>query len=153
MSTSSCLKEFIHRVLSANGPAQIVSYSFWGVLMAGMLWGASCVPKTILLIWGAVSLVVLISAIWFSKRATINLLWLDMFLSATVLAMYIMYTPEYVSIMVYNVKADGAFDKLELDVTQWFTDAMLIWMTLHSAYLANLFQRQELESRRFRNGL
>ena len=75
----------------------------------------------------------------------------DMVLSAIVLSIYALHEPHYVSTMVYNVKADGTFIKLEHTVTEWFTAIMLVWMTAHSAYLANLLQRQELESRRFHN--
>lgn len=151
----SKLSKFVGRVLNANGHAQIVSYSFWGILVAGMLWDFcdDCLPNTLLAVWGTVSALVLVSAIWLPRKATVTLLVADMVLSAIVLSIYVLHEPHYVAQMVYNVKADGAFDKVETTVTQYFTDAMLMWMTAHSAYLANLLQRQELESRRFHNGL
>lgn len=151
----SKLSKFVSKVLNANGPAQIVSYSFWGVLVAGVLWDYcdDCLPNALLASWGGVSALVLVSAIWLPRKATIALLWLDMVLSAIVLSIYAMHEPHYVSQMVYNVAADGVFQKVELSITTYFTDAMLVWMTAHSAYLANLLQRQELESRRFHSGV
>ena len=147
------LQSFIAKVASANGPAQIVSYSFWGVLVAGMLWDYcdGCLPNALLALWGGVSALVLVSCIWFTRKATMAFLVADMVLSAIVLSIYALHEPHYVSTMVYNVKADGTFIKLEHTVTEWFTAIMLVWMTAHSAYLANLLQRQELESRRFHN--
>lgn len=83
------------------------------------------------------------------KTALKAVLVADMALSAIVLAIYAMHEPHFVSTMVYNVKADGSYVKLEHSVTEWFTMAMLVWMTMHSAYLANLIQRQLLEEKRF----
>jgi len=139
--------------MSANGPAQLVSYSFWGVLVAGSLWDFcdECIPNVLIGSWGGVSALVLVVAIWGSKKALQGVLVADMVLSMVILSMYIFHDPHYISTMVYNVAADGTFKKIEGDVEHWFTVAMLVWMTIHSAYLANLIQRQELESRRFHN--
>lgn len=149
------LTSFVGKVLNANGPAQIVSYSFWGVLVAGMLWDYcdDCLPNALLASWGAVSALVLVSAIWLPRKATIALLWLDMVLSAMVLSIYAMHDPHFVSQITYNVRDNGEFMKVEGSITTYFTDAMLVWMTVHSAYLANLLYRQDLESRRFHNEL
>ena len=139
--------------MSANGPAQLVSYSFWGVLVAGSLWDFcdECIPNVLIGSWGGVSALVLVVAIWGSKKALQGVLVADMVLSMVILSMYIFHDPHYISTMVYNVAADGTFKKIEGEVEHWFTVAMLVWMTIHSAYLANLIQRQELESRRFHN--
>ena len=150
----SRLSKFTQRVLNANGQAQIVSYSFWGVLVAGSLWDFcdECIPNALIGSWGGVSALVLLVAIWGSKKSLQGVLVADMVLSMVILSMYIFHDPHYISTMVYNVAADGTFKKIEGDVEHWFTVAMLVWMTIHSAYLANLIQRQELESRRFQNG-
>lgn len=150
----SKLSKFVGRVLSANGPAQIVSYSFWGVLVAGSLWDFcdKCIPNALIGSWGAVSGLVLPVAIWGSKSSLKAVLVADMALSMVILSMYAFHDPHYVSTMVYNVANDGTFQKVENDIEHGFTVAMLVWMVIHSAYLANLIQRQELESRRFQNG-
>jgi hypothetical protein len=150
----SKLSKFIQRVLNANGPAQIVSYSFWGVLVAGSLWDFcdKCIPNALIGSWGAVSALVLPVAIWGSKSSLKAVLVADMVLSMVLLSMYAFHDPHYVSTMVYNVAQDGTFQKVEGDIEHWFTVAMLVWMVMHSAYLANLVQRQQLESRRFQNG-
>ena len=64
------LTQFIEKVRSANGPAQIVGYSLWGVILAGMLWDfdPTQLHQELLGLWGAVSLAVLLAAIWGSKR-------------------------------------------------------------------------------------
>ena len=51
------LKGTYRKVMSANGPAQMLSYSFWGVLMAGMWSGlcGKCYPFELLLLWGCLS--------------------------------------------------------------------------------------------------
>lgn len=146
------LNLFWNKVKNANGQAQIVSYSFWGVLLAGMLWGfcTDHLPNTLLLVWGSVSAVSLPVAIWCSKRTLRYTLMLDMLLSAIIATTYFMHDPHYVTTLVYNVDASGHFQKVESDISMWFTEAALLWMIIHSAYLANLIQRQELESERFK---
>lgn len=151
MSKPLGLKGFTQKVLSANGPAQIVSYSFWGVLVAGSLWDFcnECLPNALLALWGGVSALVLVAAIWASKCVLKGVLVADMVISMIVLFMYGMHDPHYVSTMVYNVAQDGTFIKIEGDIEHGFTMAMLVWMVMHSAYLANLIQRQQLEQERF----
>ena len=149
------LKHFIDRVRSANGPAQIVGYSVWGVVLAGMLWDfdPEHLHQELLLIWGFTSFLVLPVAIWCSKRVLQFTLVFDMILSMMVLSLYFTYDPEFATQMIYRVDDAGNFWKVEKDVSCIFTQAALIWSVIHSAYLANLTQRQELESRRFHNGL
>lgn len=146
---------FLNRVNSASGEAQIFSYAFWGVIVAGVLWDYcdGCLPNELLALWGAVSGLALVSSIYMSKRATESLLWLDMAIGMVVLSIYALHEPHYVSTMVYNVKADGTFIKLDHSITEWFTMVMLVWMAAHCAYLANLLHRQQLEERRFKDEL
>ena len=147
------LKSFSFKVYNANGQAQIVGYSFWGVLVAGMLWDFcdKCLPEALVAAWGGVSLLVLGMAIWGSKRSQMACLWLDMVLSAVVLSIIATHEPEYVATMVYNVTATGAFEKVEHNVSELSTIVAVVWMMFHSAYLANLTHRQILERKRFHN--
>lgn len=149
------LKQFMDRVKSANGSAQIVGYSVWGVVLAGMLWDfdPDYLKQDLLLVWGLVSFSVLPIAIWCSKKALQFALVADMLLSMLVLSYYFMYDPEFATQMIYRVDDSGNFWKVEKGVSCIFTQAALLWSVIHSAYLANLIQRQELESRRFHNGL
>ena len=149
------LLQFIGKVKSANGPAQIVGYSIWGVVLAGMLWDfdPDYLNQDLLFIWGVVSFTVLPVAIWCKKSTLQLVLVTDMLLSAVVLSYYMMYDPEYATQMIYRVDNAGNFWKVEQDISCLFTQIALAWSVLHSAYLANLVQRQNLEARRFHNGL
>lgn len=151
----SKLSAFIGRVRSANGPAQIVGYSIWGVVLAGMLWDfdPDYLNQHLLLVWGLTSFCVLPIAIWCKKSVLQIALVADMLLSMLVLVYYFMYDPEFATQMIYRVDDQGNFWKVEKDVSCIFTQIALAWSVIHSAYLANLIQRQELESRRFHNGL
>lgn len=119
--------------------------------MAGMLWDFD--PKELhhelLGAWAVVSVLVLGASIWCSKKVTQELLLLDMVISATVLAIVAMHDEQVMRVM-YTVQSDGHFVKSY--VSQYFTVAGLIWMTLHGAYLANLIQRQCMELQRWNNG-
>lgn len=144
------LKQFYKSIINANGPAQVLGYSFWGVLMAGMLWDFD--PKELnhflLSGWAAISVLVLLASIFCSKKITQDILLLDMVVSAVVLAIVAMHHDDMMRVM-YTVQSDGHFVKSY--VSHWFTVAGLCWMTVHGAYLANLLQRQRLESKRFNN--
>tara|TARA_R110002153_G_scaffold41947_2_gene119482 strand:+ start:223 stop:666 length:444 start_codon:yes stop_codon:yes gene_type:complete len=144
----SKLNAFKKSIVGANGPAQIVSYAFWGVLIAGMLWDFSpaSLSRYLLMGWASVSALVLVSCIWFYKDLTQKLLLLDMVISAVVLAIIITHDNEIQRIM-YTVKADGHFIKHY--VSDIFTIIAVGWMVVHGAYLANLTQRQVLEHKRF----
>ena len=149
------LLAFRDKVLSANGPAQIVGYSVWGVVLAGMLWDfdPDQLYQELLAVWGGMSLLVLPLAIWGTRKQLQYALVFDMVLSMIVLSVYTMYDPEFATQMVYRVDDKGNFWKVEQEVSCIFTNIAILWSVAHSAYLANLFQRQELESRRFRSGL
>jgi uncharacterized membrane protein len=149
------LLHFIDKVKSANGPAQIVGYSIWGVVLAGMLWDfdPDYLNQDLLFVWGVISFCVLPVAIWLKKSVLQAVLVVDMMLSAIVLSYYMMYDPEYATQMIYRVDNSGNYWKVEQDISCIFTQIALLWSVIHSAYLANLIQRQSLESRRFHNGL
>jgi preprotein translocase subunit SecG len=148
------LKTFISKVINANGPAQIVSYSFWGVLVAGMYWDFcdDCVPNELLLAWGALSAAVLVASIWGTREHQKYLLISDMVLSAVIMCMILLHEPHTATI-TYTVDASGTIlNKVVADslVSEWFHVLALMWMTFHSLYLANLTQRQILERARFK---
>lgn len=149
------LKGFTQKVLSANGPAQIVGYAVWGVVLAGMLWDydPEQIHQELLFVWGATSFLVLPVAIWCSKKALQYTLMADMVLSMCVMLMYLMYDPEFATQMVYRVDAAGNFWKVEQEISCIFTQVALLWSVFHSAYLANLIQRQQLEAERFHNDI
>lgn len=142
------LKQFFKSIANANGPAQVVGYSFWGVLMAGMLWDFD--PKQLyhelLCAWAVISVLVLFSYIWLSKKITQEFMLLDMVVSAIILSIVAMHDPE-VERALYTYGSDGHFVKTM--VSDWFTIAGLGWMVIHGAYLANLLQRQRMECQRF----
>ena len=138
---------FLKSIASANGPAQVVGYSFWGVLMAGMLWDFD--PKELyrelLSAWAVISVLVLVACIWCSKKITQEFMLLDMVISAVVLAIVVLHDPDIERVM-YTYGNDGHFVKSM--VSDWFTMAGLGWMVIHGAYLANLLQRQQMEIER-----
>jgi len=142
------LSTFVGRCLNANGPAQIVGYAVWGVVLAGMLWDFD--PKELyrglLSAWAIISVLVLVSCIWLSKKITQELMLLDMVISAIILSIVAMHDPDIERVM-YTYGNDGHFVKTM--VSDWFTMAGLGWMVIHGAYLANLLQRQRMECQRF----
>lgn len=146
------LSEFVRQIMGANGPAQLVGYSAWGVILAGMLWdfAPEHLYQELLLAWGGASLLVLPIAIWANKRLLQYILMVDMILSMVVLALYFSYNPQFSTEITYRVDDSGMIGgKLMHDVSCWFTQLGLLFMALHSAYLANLTQRQILEKKRF----
>lgn len=151
-SNQRTLATFVNKVMNANGPAQIVGYAIWGVVLAGMLWDfdPEQLYQELLFVWGFTSFLVLPVAIWCSRRILQYVLVLDMVLSMCVLLMYSMYDPTFATQMVYRVDASGNFWKVEQDISCIFTQVALVWSVVHSAYLANLIQRQLLEQERFR---
>jgi hypothetical protein len=150
----------LDKIKGANGPAQIISYSFWGVLIAGMFYGIdpSCFPNWLITSWGAVSLAILPIMIWGSRSALLVTLLVDMVLSAYILALFFMHQPHLVE-PVYMVNGINGYvssmrNSMQMghSVSEWFHGYALIWMSLHALYLANLTQRQILERKRFDNG-
>jgi len=144
------LKKTYKAVMSANGPAQMLTYSFWGVLMAGMLTG---VEPALLFLWGFLSLLVAPVTVWCSKTWLRSLLLLDTLVSAWILATLLMVEPQMSHTVYYSMSANGmntrTVDHGGHSVSEWFHIASVIWMTLNGIYLADLTNRQLLETRRF----
>jgi Ca2+/H+ antiporter len=148
------LHKTYQKVMSANGPAQMLTYAFWGVLMAGMFRGIcdACFPDHLLLLWGAVSATVVPVTIWFSREWLRNILLIDVVISAYILVVFLMHEPHAVEFVYYSMTANGmtaAESSQPHSLSDWFHASALIWMTLHAIYLADLTNRQILEKRRF----
>lgn len=150
----------LDRIKGANGPAQLVSYSFWGVLIAGIFYGTdpSCFPNWLIASWGAASLAILPIMIWCSRSTLVAALLIDMVLSVYVLMLFLTHQP-HAPDLVYYINGLHGYEptlrntmQMGHSVSEWFHGYALIWMSLHSLYLANLTQRQILEHKRFTNG-
>lgn len=143
-------------VMGANGPAQMLTYSFWGVLMAGMFAGMM-IEDYLLITWGAISLLITPITIWGSKELLKYALLSDMVLSCIIFVSFLMHQePEVTThqFKYYTMALEGMTEATRDEqqhqmVADWFHIAALIWMTFHSAYLANLTDRQILEKKRF----
>lgn len=149
-------KGTIDSVLSANGPAQMLTYSFWGVLIAGMFYDYCdmCIPNELIIFWGALSAAITPAVMWLSKTWLKNILLLDFVVSAVIFMIFIMHEPHTTAPVYYSMGANGmsAAIRPSVDghsVSDWFHASALIWMCLHALYLANLTHRQILEKRRF----
>ena len=152
----SGLRSTYQRVVSANGPAQMLTYSFWGVLMAGMFQGVCdiCFPPELLLFWGTVSAAVVPITIWGSKGWLRNILLVDVVVSAYIMIVFLTHEPHTQEYVYYTLGSQGmemANRGQSHSLSDWFHASALIWMTLHALYLADLTNRQILEKKRFDN--
>jgi hypothetical protein len=147
------------KVMSANGPAQMLSYGFWSVLVAGMFYQVDpmCFPDSLIITWGLLGLAVIPAAVWGAPSLLKYILLLDMFVTAVVLAKFVMHEPHVVQQAVYHIQTATGWSSStrghEMNthsISQWFHGAALVWMSFHSLYLANLIQRQQLEKKRFK---
>ena len=150
------LKGTYEKVASANGPAQMLTYGFWGAIVAGMFYGVdpSCFPNWMIIAWGATSAAVIPATIWCSQTHLKFLLLFDTVFSAYILALLAMHVPHPPD-AVYHVNTLQGYEvvkrgmMMKHDVSEWFHGIALLWMSFHSLYLANLTQRQILEKKRF----
>lgn len=147
------VKNTYHKVMRANGPAQMLTYAFWGVLMAGMFQGVcdECFPVELLIFWGAVSASVVPVTIWCRPWVLRNVLLLDVVVSAYIMVVFLTHEPHAVQNVYQVMTVDGMRirDTGGHSVSDWFHASALIWMTLHAIYLADLTNRQILEKKRF----
>jgi hypothetical protein len=143
------------KVMAANGPAQMLTYSFWGVLMAGMFSGLcdKCYTQELLIFWGAVSASVTPITIWCKQTWLRNVLLLDVVVSAYILVLFLMPDPHMTMQNVYYTSTATGMIKANMGeshgLSDWFHAVSVIWMTLHALYLADLTNRQVLEKKRF----
>ena len=143
-----------NKVLSANGPAQMLTYSFWGVLMAGMFWGVCdmCFPPELLIFWGSISAMVVPITVWGSREWLRNILLADVLVSSYIMIVFLLHEPHTVEFVYYTPSITGmeeASRGATHSLADWFHATALIWMTLHAVYLADLTNRQILEKKRF----
>lgn len=147
------LKNTYHKVMRANGPAQMLTYAFWGVLMAGMFQGVCdmCFPVELLIAWGLISLSVVPVTVWCSPVILRGVLLLDVVVSAYIMVVFLTHEPHVVQPIYHVMSIDGMTTR-EMgghSSSDWFHASALIWMTLHAIYLADLTNRQILEKKRF----
>lgn len=149
------LRRTYQKVMSANGPAQMLTYSFWGVLMAGM-WSdlcGKCFTDELLLAWGLISAAVTPITIWGTRVWLRNILLVDVLVSTYIMILFFMPDPHTAMQSVYYTNtANGlvaAQRGMGHSMSDWFHAASVIWMTLHAMYLADLTNRQILEKKRF----
>lgn len=149
-------KGTVHSVITANGPAQMLTYSFWGVLIAGMFYDYCdmCIPNELIIFWGGISAIITPAVMWFRREILKNLLILDFVVSAIILAIFVMHEPHSTTPVYYSMGANGSVAAVRPttdghSVSDWFHASALVWMCLHALYLANLTQRQILERKRF----
>lgn len=150
------LQKTYKAVKSANGPAQMLTYAFWGVLMAGMLQGVCdmCVTPAMLTTWGAVSVLVVFATVWMDRKWLRSLLLIDTVLSAWILAIIVFHEPHVVDPVYYSFGVEGMSSRSVShsgghSVSEWFHILSLLWMSFHGIYLADLTNRQILEKQRF----
>lgn len=143
------------KVMSANGPAQMLTYSFWGILMAGMFHGVCemCIPNWLLIMWAVSSALVALATIWGERKDLKYALLLDVVISAYIMVVFVTHEPHATEFVYYSMDINGASSARNMgghgDLAEWFHFAALVWMTFHGIYLADLTNRQMLESKRF----
>ena len=147
------LKITFQEVMRANGPAHMLAYAFWVVLMAGMFQGVCdmCFPVELLIAWGLISLSVVPVTVWCSPTILRSVLLLDVVVSAYIMVVFLTHEPHVVQ-PIYHVMTIDGMSTRQMDghsSSDWFHVSALIWMTLHAIYLADLTHRQILEKRRF----
>lgn len=147
------------KILTANGPAQMLSYGFWSILVAGMFYQVDpmCFPDTLIIAWGLVGAMIIPATVWSNPTIQKYLLLVDMFLTAIVMTKFFMHEPHAAQHVVYHVNTATGWESSVRQahmsghsISQWFHGAALVWMSVHSVYLANLIQRQQLEKKRFK---
>lgn len=152
------IKGTYDKVMSANGPAQMLTYGFWSVLVAGMFYQVDpmCFPDHLILTWGLLGFAVIPAAIWGSPNMLKYTLLLDMFVTAVILTKFFMHEPHVAQHAIYHFNTANGWESSTRQthmeghtIAEWFHGAALVWMSLHSLYLANLIQRQQLEKKRF----
>lgn len=136
------LSRTLQSLRSANGTAQHLLLGVWGVIIAGMYHNMG-VPDLLLLLWTALSVAVVVATVWLNKTLLKYLLVADVMVSVSVLVLYATHT-KTVTHPMGMVMTHSHFD-----IGAHFVAAIV--MILHGLYLADLTNRQILESRRFHN--
>ena len=153
MTKALGIKGTYQAIRSANGSAQHIAVSLVGLTYCGMFIGV--VPDVILYAWAGSSALVLLATVWFSKIWLKRALLLDFVLSFIILTFYLMHDHDAPTGPVYHVmKAHGmeaaSRGQSAMGMLDIFSHSLAcVMMAAWSLYLANLVQRQILESHRF----
>lgn len=153
MTTALGIRGTYRAIQSASGPAQHIAVSLVGLTYCGMF--AGMVPDVILWAWAVSSLMVLAGTVWLPKIWLKRSLILDFVLSFTVLTFYFMHdhnipTGPVYYVMTVNGMEAGSRGQSMMSMLDMFSHGLAcVMMALWSMYLANLVQRQILESQRF----
>lgn len=149
------IRKTYEQIFNDNGPAQLITYSFWGVILAGIFYGVdpSCLPNGLILAWGIASAAVIPVTFFGAKNLLKFVLLFDTVFSAyilTLLLTHVPHTPDFIySIRVLDGMKEATRGVQTQSISEWFHVIALVWMSFHSIYLANLTQRQILETKRF----
>lgn len=157
MQSAYGLKGTIEKVRNANGPAQHISCSVTGLIIAGMF--AGIIHPWIIGAWAMMSVMVIIATIWLRRIHLMYVLLADFILSMVVMFQYLMYEkPTPMDPVYYTMTANGMSSAtrptMEMAMTSVETIAhvaAVVWLSMWSLYLANLVHRQILERKRILN--
>ena len=127
------LKGTYQSLRSANGTAQHLLLSIWGIIAAGGFYAVG-ISNLHLIAWVLASILVAYCTIWRGKWCLLWALRLDVMLSAIVLAEYL------------YIEWDTGINTLVFFLGRL---AAGVIMFVHGLYLANLVRRQMLEHKRF----
>ena len=127
------LKGTYQSLRSANGTAQHLLLSIWGIIAAGGFYAVG-ISNLHLIAWVLASVLVAYCTIWRGKWCLLWALRLDVMLSAIVLAEYL------------YIEWDTGINTLVFFLGRL---AAGVIMFVHGLYLANLVRRQMLEHKRF----
>ena len=127
------LKGTYQSLRSANGTAQHLLLSIWGIIAAGGFYAVG-ISNLHLIAWVLTSILVAYCTIWRGKWCLLWALRLDVMLSAIVLAEYL------------YIEWDTGINTLVFFLGRL---AAGVIMFVHGLYLANLVRRQMLEHKRF----
>lgn len=135
----------------ASGPAQHIACSIVGLTYAGMF--VDMVPEFILVMWAALSVLVMVSVVWLPKIVLKYSLLADFVASALVLSFYLLHEPEPSGFVYYSFSMAGATSHAPAMSAMTLIDTMshsiaVVMMACWSLYLANLVHRQMLEKQR-----
>ena len=127
------LKGTYQSLRSANGKAQHLLLSIWGIIAAGGFYAVG-ISDIHLIAWVLASFLVMYCTIWRGKWCLLWALRLDVIISAIILAEYL------------YIEWDTGISTLV-----FFTGRLAAGVILltHGLYLSNLVRRQMLEHRRF----
>ena len=127
------LKGTYQSLRSANGTAQHLLLSIWGIIAAGGFYAVG-ISNLHLIAWVLASVLVAYCTIWRGKWCLLWALRLDVMLSAIVLAEYL------------YIEWDTGINTLVFFLGRLTAGVILL---AHGLYLANLVRRQMLEHKRF----